>query len=230
LTVPFCVLGTEETGGHNAEGAEGGAQRSLSCGLGAGSAGDEVDFKLQVFFFPTGALQHAAAGFNHAGMTAEISSGVGRSQIPNFNILADQVVDAAKFAMPFRVIPGAADCGNIFEPGCLGSDFFKFIAIAEFVGMAGAMDAKEAVLAGHRRAALFPILKNRTDITDVGCNSRDGAKEHVISVTALKIESEAALGEAPEIEGIILLEDVEERSKLAGGNMLDEEFEGPLVG
>ena len=52
-----------------------------------------------MFFFPTGALQHAAAGFSHAGMTTEISSRVGRSQIPNFNIFADQIVDAAKFTI-----------------------------------------------------------------------------------------------------------------------------------
>jgi hypothetical protein len=51
----------------------------------------------------------------------------------------------------------------------------------------------------------------------------------VIGVAALKIESEAALSEAPEKDGIIFLEDVEERSELAGGNMLDEEFEGPLI-
>ncbi len=110
--------------------------------------------------------------------------------------------------MPVRVIPSAADGGNVFEPGSLGSDFFKFVAIAEFVGVAGAMDAKEAMLAGHRRPALFPILKNRTDIADVGRNSSDGAKEQVIGVAAFQIESEAALGKTPEIEGIIRLEDV----------------------
>ncbi len=178
-------------------------------GLGAGSAGDEVDFKLQVLFFPAGALQHATAGFNHAGMTAKVRGGVSRSQIPNFNVFADQVVDAAKFAMPIRIIPGTADGWDVLEPGSLGSDFFEFITIAEFVGVAGAMDTKEAMLAGHGRPTLFPILKNRTDITDVGRNSRDGAKEQVIGVAAFQIESEAALSEAAEIYGIIFFEDVE---------------------
>ena len=46
---------------------------------------------------------------------------------------------------------------------------------------------------------------------------------------ALKIEREAALGKAPEIERIIFFEDVEERSELAGRNVLDEEFEGTLI-
>jgi len=119
-------------------------------GLGPGSAGDEVNFKLQVFFFPARALQHAAAGFNHSGMTAKISSRVGRSQIPNFNIFADQVVDPAKLATPVRVIPSAADGWNVFEPGSLRRDFFKFVAIAEFVRVAGTMNAKKAMLAGHR--------------------------------------------------------------------------------
>ena len=48
-------------------------------------------------------------------------------------------------------------------------------------------------------------------------------------MTALQIESEAALSKAPEIEGIIRLEDVEERSELTGGNVLDEKFEGTLI-
>ena len=48
-------------------------------------------------------------------------------------------------------------------------------------------------------------------------------------MAALKIESEAALSKAPEIDGIIFFEDVEQRSELAGGNMLDEKFEGPLI-
>jgi len=50
----------------------------------------------------------------------------------------------------------------------------------------------------------FPILENGTDIADVGRNSRDGAQEQVIGVAAFQIESEAAFGKTPEIEGINL--------------------------
>src|SRR5258708_39229496 len=105
--------------------------------------------------------------------------------------------------MPVRVVPSAADGGNVFEPGSLGSDFFKFVAIAEFVGVAGAMNAKETMLAGHRRPALFPILKNGTDITDVGRHSRDRAKEQELGVAAFQVEREAALSTRPERDGIV---------------------------
>jgi hypothetical protein len=65
------------------------------------------------------------------------------------------------------------------------------------------MDAEEAMLAGHRRPAPFPILKDRTDIADVGRNSSDRAKEQVIVWPLLRSRVKRPL--AAEIDGIIFL-------------------------
>jgi hypothetical protein len=62
---------------------------------GGRGAGLEVDFVLDGFFFPAGAGEHAAASFDHAGMTAEVGSGVSGREIPDFNVLSNQIVYAA---------------------------------------------------------------------------------------------------------------------------------------
>ena len=109
----------------------------------------EVDFVLDGVFFPAGAGEHAAAGFDHAGMTAEIRGGVGRGKIPDFDVFADEVVNTAEFAMPAGIVPGAADGRHVFQPGRLCSDFLEFIAITKFMDVAGTLHAEEAVFAGH---------------------------------------------------------------------------------
>jgi hypothetical protein len=190
----------------------------------------EVDFVLDGVFFPAGAQEHAAAGFDHAGMSAEVGGGVGGCEIPEFGVFADEVVDTAQFAVPVGIVPGAADGGDIFQPGDFGGNFFEFIAITKFVDVAGAVHAEEAMLAGHGRAALFPILINRADVTDVGSDAGDGGEEEMIFAAAAEVEGEAAFGETAEEERGVFFQFVEERSEFSLGDAFDEEFEDGLVG
>jgi hypothetical protein len=189
----------------------------------------EVDFVLDGVFFPAGAQEHAAAVFYHAWMTTEVSGGVSRGKIPNFNIFADKVVNAAEFAAPVGVVPGTADRGNVFQPGRFGGDFFQFIAIAKFVGVAGTLHAEEAMLAGHGCATFFPVLIQRANVADIGSNSGDGGEEQMIFSAAAEVESEAALGETAEEELGVFLHFVEDRRKFSLGNALDEKFEYGFV-
>ncbi len=190
----------------------------------------EVDFVLDGCFLPAGAGEHAAAGFYHAWMATEIGGGVGGREIPDFNVLSDQVVDAASFALPVRVVPGTADRRDVFQPGGFGSDFFEFIAITKFVDVAGPLHTEEAMLAGHGCATFFPILIDRADVADVGSDSCDGGEEEMILAAAAEVEGEAAFGETAEEKLGVFLHFVEEWRQLALGDALDEKFEDGLVG
>ena len=190
----------------------------------------EVDFVLDGCFRPAGAEEHAAASFDHAGMSAEVGGGVCGREIPNFNVLSDQVVCAASFAMPVDVIPGAADGRDILQPGNFGGNFFEFIAITKFVDVTRALHAKEAMLAGHGCAALFPILINRADIADIGSDAGDGGEEKMIFAAAAEVEGEAAFGEAAEEELGAFLQIVEDWRKFSFGDALEEKFEDGFIG
>jgi hypothetical protein len=193
-------------------------------------AGLEVDFVLDGVFFPVGALENAAAGFDHAGVAAEIGGGVFGAKVPDFDVFADEVVDAADFATPVGIFPGTADGGNVFQPGSFVGDFLKFVAVAEFMGEAGTLDAKETMLSGHGRAALLPILINRADIADVRRDTGDGGKQEMIFAAAAKIEREAAFGEAAKKQRGADMHGVEEGRKFAVGDAFDEEFQGGFIG
>ena len=189
----------------------------------------EVDFVLDGVFFPAGAQEHAAAVFYHAWMAAEVSGGVRRGKIPHFNIFADEVVNAAEFAMPAGVVPGTADRGNVFQPGGFGGDFFQFIAIAKFVGVAGTLHAEKAMFAGHGCATFFPVLIQRADVTDVGSVSGDGGDEQMIFTAAAEVEGEAALGETAEEQRGVFIHFVKERRKFAFRDTLNKKFENRFV-
>ena len=190
----------------------------------------EVDFVLDGSFGPAGAEEHATAGFDHAGMAAEVGGGVGGGKIPEFDVFADKVVCAASFALPVGIVPGAADGRDVFQPGDFGGDFFEFSAITKFVGVAGALHAKEAMLTGHGCAALFPILINRADVADIGSDAGDGGEEKMIFAAAAEVEGEAAFGEAAEQELGAFLQIVEDRRKFSFGDALEEKFEDGFVG
>src|SRR5579871_3245124 len=102
-------------------------------------AGDEVDLFEEGAFLPAGAGEDAHSVFAHAGMAAEIAGRVGGFEIPFVSVFANQVVDAAGFAVPVGVFPGAADGGDIFEPRHFGGNALEFFAIAEFPGAAAAL-------------------------------------------------------------------------------------------
>lgn len=189
----------------------------------------EVDFVLDGFFFPAGAGEHASAGFYHARMAAEVGGGVGRRKIPDFDVFADEVVDATEFAMPVGIVPWAADGRDVFQPGRFGGDFSEFIAITKFMDVAGTLHAEEAMLAGHRCAASFPILVKRADVADIGSDAGDGGDKQMIFAAAAQVESEAPFGETAEEELGVLLHFVEEGRELALGDALDEEFENGFV-
>lgn len=190
----------------------------------------EVDFVLDGCFGPTGAEEHAAAGFDHAGMAAEIGSGISGRKIPDFDVFADEVVNAAEFAMPAGIVPGAADGGDVLQPGDFSGDFFEFIAITKFVDVTGALHAEEAMLPGHRCAALFPVLIDRANVANVRSDAGNGGEEKMIFAATAEIEGEAALGEAAEEKRSSGLHLVEDGSKVSLWNALDKEFEHGFVG
>src|SRR5689334_9819097 len=101
-------------------------------------------------------------------MTTEVAGSVLGRKIPDFDVFANEVVNAAEFAMPGGIVPGSADGWDVFQPRDFGGDLFEFFAITKFVGVAGALQAEEPVLTGHGAAALFPILINRADVADIG--------------------------------------------------------------
>ena len=136
----------------------------------------EVDFVLDGGFVPAGAQEDASSVFDHAGVATQVGGGVFGAEIPEFEVFADEVVGAAEFTMPIGIFPGAADGGDIGEPGGFGGDPFEFLAIAEFMGKAGTVNTEEAMLAGHGRAALLPVLIYSADVADVGGDAGDGAK------------------------------------------------------
>lgn len=189
----------------------------------------EVDFVLDGCFGPTGAEEHAAAGFDHAGMAAEVGGGVGGRKIPDIDVFADEVVNAAEFALPAGVVPGAADGGDVLQPGYFGGDFLQFIAITKFVDMTGALHAEQAMLPGHGCAALFPILIDRANVADVGSDAGDGGEKEMVFAAAAEIECEAALSEAAEEKRSSDLHLVKDGSKVSLWNALDEEFEYGFV-
>ena len=190
----------------------------------------EVDFVLDGCFGPAGAEEHAAAGFDHAGVAAEVGGGVGGREIPDFDVFADEVVDATAFALPVEVVPGAADGRDVFQPGDFSRDFFEFIAITKFVNVAGALHAEEAMVAGHGCATLFPILINRADVADIGSDAGDGGEEEMVFAAAAEIEGETALGEAAEEELGAFLQIVEDGREFSFGNALEEKFEDGFIG
>lgn len=189
----------------------------------------EIDFILDGCFGPAGAEEHAAAGFDHAGVTAEVSGGVCGREIPEFDVFADEVVGTAEFALPAGIVPGTADGGDVLQPGGFGGDFFNFIAITKFVDVAGAVHAEEVMLAGHGCAALFPILIDRADVTDIGSDAGDGSEKQVILAPAAEVEREAALGETSEEELRAFMQIIEDRRKFSFVDAFDEKFEDRFV-
>src|ERR1700749_1655891 len=87
-------------------------------------AGDEVNLFEEGAFLPAGAGEDAHTVFAHAGVAAEIAGGVGGLQVPFVGVFADQIVNAAGFAVPIGVFPWTADGGDVFEPGNFGGDAF----------------------------------------------------------------------------------------------------------
>src|SRR5271156_2814633 len=82
----------------------------------------------------------------------------------------------------------------------------------------------------RRKAILFPVGKKSADIRNIGSNAGNGAKQEMVGVAALQIESETALGDLTQKELVTHLVFVEERSEFTRGNELEEKFEFGLVG
>jgi len=131
--------------------------------------------------------------------------------------------------MPIGIFPRTANSGNVGEPGGLGGDLFEFFAIAEFVGVARTLDAKEAMLAWHRRAALLPVLIYGAGVADIGGDAGDRCEEEMILAAAAEIEGEAALSEATEEQRGAGVHGVKERRKFPPGYSFDEKFQDWLI-
>ena len=102
-------------------------------------------------------------------------------------------------ASPVGILPGAADGGDVFEPGDFGGAALDFLAIAEFPRAAGAFEEEElaagiAISASFGGfAMLFPVPVEGADVADERGDSGDGADEEMIFAAAGGVESEAAL-------------------------------------
>src|SRR5260370_23254374 len=85
---------------------------------------------------PAGPREDALAIFTHARMPAEIASGVRGLESPLRDVLADEIVNASRLALPCGVFPGAAGGRNELEPGRFRRDLFQLFAVSEFPGTA----------------------------------------------------------------------------------------------
>ena len=192
--------------------------------------GWEVHFVLDSVFFPVGTQQDGAAVFYHTGVAAQVRGRFFRAEIPKFNIFSDEVVGAAGFAMPARIVPRTADRRNVFQPRRFGRKHLEFLTIAKFMSLAGALDAEQAVFARHRGAPVFPIPVDSADVADIGRDSGHGSDEQVVLATAAEVESEASFGQASKEQGRSHLYIVKDWCKFSLRDVFHKKFEHRLVG
>src|SRR5450631_1696849 len=102
-------------------------------------------------------------------MAADVGYGISSVQAPHVGVLAQEFVHAAALALPFLVIPGTADRGNMLEPGDFACKLLQLLGITELPRTAGTVQKIEFVFSDG--LAVFPVFVKRADIADEGCDS-----------------------------------------------------------
>src|SRR5690242_12091058 len=96
--------------------------------------------------------------------------------------------------------------------------------------MAGALEAKQFVFAGHGTRVAFPVAKNCANVADKRSDARHGGNEQMVGSATAKIERKAALGDLAAKQRVSRLQLEKARRQSAMGNQFDEELEGFFVG
>src|SRR5579864_3117822 len=173
--------------------------------------GHEVDFFLDVFLGPAAARQDSAAILDHFWMTAEISGGCLRRQLPEIRIFADEIVHAADLSGPVAILPGPADGGNVLEPRDFVGHMFELLGISKLPRAAGAFQKEKTVPC--REFILLGVAHQSADIAHEGRDPCDGAKQQMIPAP-IAIEREAALGYLAQRDLVAHLKIVQRRRQL----------------
>src|SRR5580692_8225944 len=194
----------------------------------AGFRRNPVNFLLERLVWKSAALQNSHSQFNHLRVATKISGCGIASQSPLVAVLANQIFDASRLAVPFRVFPRTADRRNVGEPRNFRSDSFDFLAISKFNRSAGSVDHVEVQV--RRHIVLFPILVEGSDVRNVRSNTGHGAEQQMILVAALQVEGEAAFRNLAHTDFIACVQLIELGSQRAVGNELEKNLELRLVG
>ena len=101
---------------------------------------------------------------DHLRMAADVSDGVAGVEFPVVGILAKDVVGAANFTRPVRVIPWAAHRRHIFEPGQFLVELIELFQISKLPRTAGAIEQIKFVIPVE--ASFFPIFGECAHIAD----------------------------------------------------------------
>src|SRR5512143_4238247 len=92
---------------------------------------DPVHLFFEVFFLEANALQDAFRVLDHLGVTAEIGSAVFGGASPLVGVFSENVVGAARLALPLVVFVSTADRGHVRKPWSLTRISLQFLAITE---------------------------------------------------------------------------------------------------
>src|SRR5260370_31322903 len=153
-------------------------------------------------------------------MTTKIGDAILRASLPHIGVLPQDVLDSARFALPFLIFPGAADCGHKLQPRNLARILLYLAVIPELPRAAGPSQQEELVLA--REPAFLPIPVQRTDVTHKRRNARHRADQEMIGSAAFGAERKSPLGSLAHEQLVASLELIELRCEIAASYELEE--------
>src|SRR5215469_6801445 len=132
---------------------------------------DPVNLFAQEVLGEPDSLQDTLPVLDHLRVPAEISDTILRSDSPLIGVLADQLIDAADFAIPLRVVPRTAHGRHVLEPRRVLGVPLQLIDISEFPRSASSVQQKQFMIA--LEFAFLPILIERSHKAYKGSNSGD---------------------------------------------------------